>query len=144
MVLHSHTNDKVWLNDCWIVIMDYWSVLLCVTTIFWLLLYYDYYDSLWHILYIYILLLITMITYDLWWICMDSSGFWYNTWPQKMGQAGPHLPVLRLAGRPLREFTSTDTCRDLRCRLEGAAAGFDGRYGDGSKPLAWDGRNGCE
>ena len=25
-VLHSHTNDKVWLNDCWIGIMDYSSV----------------------------------------------------------------------------------------------------------------------
>ena len=68
------------------------------------------------------------------WILLGSDTTpGHKRWA-KLGQAGPHLPVLRLAGRPLREFTSTDTCRDLRCRLEGAAAGSMGDMGMGQNP----------
>lgn len=140
MVLHSHTNDKVWLNDCWIVIMDYSSVLL---------LYYDYCYIMIIMTYIHIYIFIIaklsiMITYDLWWICMDSSGFWYKTLPWADGPGHQdRAPVLRLAGRPLRQFTSTDTCRDLHCRLVsgcfGAKAAWDGRYvGRYGLGISWD------
>jgi len=64
-----------------------------------------------------------------------------------MGQAGPSWATPSGSEACRATAAGVHQYRHLQgpsLPLGRGGSGVDGRYGDGSKPLAWDGRNGCE